>query len=126
MSARLIPSEVSKRNVTVNRLTSTSCNPFGQKDEIGVNSGKQFKAFSSVKNTIQISPEGPAQVVRIKNWSPAVYSKFDSSHFKSVFSVFSYVCINEYMFVSAKYRGNKHLFISPGERIPGSILQNIV
>ena len=36
-------------------------NPFDQKDEIGVNSGKQFKAFSSVKNTIQISPEGPAQ-----------------------------------------------------------------
>ena len=50
-------------NVTVNRHISTRCNPFGQKDEIGVNSGEQFKAFSSVKNTIQISPEGPAQVV---------------------------------------------------------------
>ena len=88
-----------QKNVTVNRLTSTRCNPFGQKDEIGVNSGKQFKAFSSVKNTIQISPEGPAQVVRIKNWSPAVYSKFDSSRLKSVFSVFYYVCINKYIYV---------------------------
>ena len=35
-------------NVTVNRHISTRCNPFGQKDEIGVNSGEQFKAFSSV------------------------------------------------------------------------------
>merc|ERR1719447_1406915 len=59
--ARLIPSDVSKRNLTFNR--STRCNPFAQRDEIGVNSGEQFKAFSSVKNTIQISPEGPAQVV---------------------------------------------------------------
>ena len=31
-SARLILSEISKRNVTVNRLTSTRCNPFTQKD----------------------------------------------------------------------------------------------
>ena len=37
-----------KRKVTVNKLTSTRCNPFGQKDEIGVNSGEQFKAFSFV------------------------------------------------------------------------------
>merc|ERR1719167_680877 len=60
-SARLTPSDVSKRNVTVNR--STRCNPFTPKDEVGVNSGEQFKAFSSVKYTIQISPEGSAQVV---------------------------------------------------------------
>ena len=46
-SARLILSDVSKRNVSFNR--STRCNPFAQKDEIGVNSGEQFKAFSSVK-----------------------------------------------------------------------------
>ena len=30
------------------------------------------------------------------------------------------------MFVSVKYRGNKHLFINSGDRIAGAILQNKV